>query len=190
MRAPLPLFVCAASAGLLLFAACTTDYQKGLEDPNFGNANALAGQRQPGPTSESALDGGAGGGGAGTPECVRAGGAIVDGGDCAVSFKTILGAFKAANCGLASCHGSATPPNEPRIDPDDPAGMWPEFAGFKLSNGSLYINPCSTDPAASAIACNVNPAATCGALMPAGVGLPINVVTDIETWLKCGAPKN
>lgn len=65
MRAHVPLCLCAASVGLLLFAACTTDYQLGLEDPNYGNANALAGQRQPGPTSEVVTDGGGGGGGGG-----------------------------------------------------------------------------------------------------------------------------
>ena len=176
----------------MLIAACTTDYQKGLEDPNFGAPNALAGQRQPGPSSTEASDGGGGGGGAsGVPECVKAGGTLVDGGPCAVSFKTILAAFKAANCQTAgSCHGGTTPPNEPRIDPDDPAGMWAEFASFKLSNGGLYINPCSTDPAQSTIGCNVNNAAPCGAVMPPGVGLPANVVADIDTWLKCGAPNN
>ena len=191
MRAHVPLCLCAASVGLL-FAACTTDYQLGLEDPNYGNANALAGQRQPGPTSEVVTDGGGGGGGGGasTPECVKRGETLVDGGACAVSFKTILAAFKAANCQTASCHGTATPPNEPRIDPDDPTGMWEEFAGFKLSNGTDYINPCSTDPAKSTIGCNVNAATPCGAVMPPGVGLPGNVVADIETWLKCGAPNN
>lgn len=175
----------------MLFAACTTDYQKGVDDPNFGAPNALAGQRQPGPSSEVASDGGGGGGGAGGAECVKAGGALIDGGPCAVSFKTILEAFRAASCQTAgSCHGGVTPPNLPRIDPDDPNGMWAEFASFKLSNGKLYINPCSTDPADSTMACNVSTSATCGAVMPPGVGLPANVVTDIETWLKCGAPNN
>ena len=191
MRAQHFVYLCAASIGALLFAACTTDYQKGLEDPNFGGPNALAGQKQPGPTSEVVSDGGTSSGGGATPECVKAGGALVDGGACAVSFKTILAAFKAANCQTAgACHGGATPPNQPRIDPDDPNGMWAEFASFKLSNGAVYINPCSTAPAQSTLGCNVNPAATCGSLMPAGVGLPANVVADIDTWLKCGAPNN
>ena len=68
--------------------------------------------------------------------------------------------------------------------------MWAAFASFKLKNGKLYINPCSTDPAQSTIACNVNAAATCGALMPPGTGLPAQVVADMATWLKCGAPNN
>ncbi len=192
MRASLPFCLCAASAALVLFAACTTDYQKGLEDPKYGNPNALAGQKQPGPSSEVASDGGDSTGTTGsTPECVKAGGALVDGGGaCAVSFKTILAAFKDASCQTVSCHGGATPPNQPRINPDDPAGMWAEFAAFKLSNGKLYINPCSTDPTESSMACNVDNAAPCGAVMPPGVGLPANVVADIQTWLTCGAPNN
>lgn len=193
MRGHFTMGACICSAGLAVAAACTTDYQKGLEDPNFGAPNALAGQKQPGPTSEVTNPGGGAGGGAGAqPACVTAGGTLVgDAGACAVSFKSILAAFKAANCQTAgSCHGGTSPPNQPRIDPDDPNGMWAEFAGFKLSNGKLYINPCSTDPAQSTIGCNVNAAASCGALMPPGGGLPANVVADIDTWLKCGAPNN
>ncbi|MBX3206376.1 MAG: hypothetical protein KF764_14985 [Labilithrix sp.] len=194
MRPTLPLLCGFASLGLLVFAACTTDYQKGLEDPAFGAPNALAGQKQPGPSSENTADNGSSGtsgGAATTPECVKAGGTLVDGGACDVSFKTILAAFKAANCQTAgSCHGGATPPNQPRIDPDDPDAMWAIFAGFKLSNGTVYINPCSTDPAQSTIGCNINAAAACGSVMPPGAGLPGNVIADIDTWLKCGAPNN
>jgi hypothetical protein len=170
--------------------ACTTDYQKGLEDPRYGVPNALAGYQQPGPSS--AKGGNSGGDGPGTPECVKAGGALVDGGPCTVSFKdVILPAFQAANCQTAgSCHGGESPPNQPRIDPADGPGMWAEFAAFKLSNGKVYINPCSTDPTASTISCNVNKAASCGSVMPPGLGLSADVVGKIDTWLKCGAPNN
>ncbi len=192
MRARHLLALAACGAALAVASACTTDYQKGLDDPNYGTPNALAGQKQPGPTSETLSDAGGGGTGAtAQPACVQAGGALVDGGACAVSFKTILAAFKAANCQTAgSCHGGATPPNQPRINPDDAPGMWAEFTTFKLSNGKLYVNPCSTDPTQSTIGCNVNAAASCGAVMPPGAGLAANVVTDIDTWLKCGAPNN
>lgn len=186
------IVVVACSCGLGLAVACTTDYQKGLDDPNFGAPNALVGTKQPGPTSEQMTKGaGTGSGAAAQPACVQAGAQLVDGGTCAVSFKTILAAFKTASCQTAgSCHGGANPPNQPRIEPDDPT-IWSEFAAFKLSNGKLYINPCSTDPTQSTIGCNVNKAAPCGSqLMPPGVGLPANVVTDIDTWLKCGAPNN
>lgn len=191
MRRNLLLCTVAACLGLIAVAACTTDYQKGLEDPAFGAPNALAGQKQPGPTSEVTSDNGSSGGGAASPECVRAGGALVDGGECAVSFKTILAAFRAANCQTAgSCHGGATPASEPKIDPDDPDGTWATFAGFKLSNGTVYINPCSTDPTQSTMRCNLDVSASCGSVMPPSVGLPGNVLEDIDTWLGCGAPNN
>lgn len=180
--------------GLLCAAACTTDYQKGLDDPTYGAPNALAGQKQPSATSDTATAGdGGGSSGAGTPACVAAGGTLVaDAGACSVTFKSILASFKAANCQTAgSCHGGASPPNQPRIDPDDAAGMYAEFTTFKLSNGKLYVNPCSTAPTDSSIACNVSSTGTCGSqLMPPGAGLPANVVTDINTWLACGAPNN
>ena len=87
-------------------------------------------------------------------------------------------------------HGGDPPANKPRIDPDQPDVTWLALATFKLSNNTLYINPCSTDPTQSALACNVNATTPCGTLMPPGTGLPANVVADIDTWLKCGAPKN
>lgn len=189
MRPKLLAFSLVVGVLSLVFVACTTDYQMGLEDPKFGAPNALAGQKQPGPSSATTSDGG--GAARSTPECVKAGGTLVDAGPCTVSFKTdILGAFQAANCQTAgSCHGGASPPNQPRIEPTDP-GIWHEFASFKLSNGRLYINPCSTDPAQSTIACNVSQTAPCGSIMPPGIGLSADVVTKVETWLKCGAPNN
>src|SRR5262245_7763966 len=81
------------SPAVLASVACTTDYQKGLEDPKFGLPNALAGQKQPGPSSETDDRPGTGA----QPECVKAGGAIIDAGACTVSFKAdVLGAFAAS----------------------------------------------------------------------------------------------
>src|SRR6184192_999077 len=48
-------FVLLASLGLvgaLSIFGCTTDYQKNLDDPSFGAPNALAGQKQPGSSTE------------------------------------------------------------------------------------------------------------------------------------------
>ncbi len=174
-------------------AACVTEYQKGAGDPNFGAPNSLAGQKQPGPSSEvTSGEGGAPSSGSGAmPECVRAGGKLAEPTNCTVSFKTILAAFKAANCQTTgTCHGGASPPNQPRIDPDDPAAMWLELSAFKLSNGKFYINPCSTNPTDSSIGCNVNLSAPCGSVMPPGLGLTPAVIADIDTWLKCGSPNN
>ena len=175
----------------IALVACTTDYQKNLEDPLFGNPNSLANATQPGPATDTAS------GGAVKALCVTNGGALVDAGVCAVSFKTDdLGAFKAANCQTAgSCHGGATPPNQPAINPDDPAGAYNAFIAFKLSTSKAYVNPCSTDDTQSGIAANVDSTAAAtdrGTLMPSGVatGLPADQVTKIRTWLKCGAPNN
>ena len=48
------------------------------------------------------------------------------------------------------------------------------------------------DPDASTIGCNVNATTPCGTLMPyqSTAGLKANVLADIDTWLKCGAPNN
>ncbi len=191
----------ALTAGTAAIAACTTDYQKGADDPNYGAPNALAGQQQP-PSSQDLVSGNTGGGseggasssGGGSVACVKAGGTLLgDAGPCTVSFKTdVLGAFGAASpqCSLPSCHGGATPPNPPRIDPGDPTGMYTEFAGFKLSNGAAYINPCSTDPTKAGIECNVAAQNGCGAHMPQGGQLAADAITKIDTWLKCGSPNN
>jgi hypothetical protein len=171
--------------------ACTTDYQLGLEDPRYGAPNALAGQKQPGPTSEATAE--RKGTNTKDPVCVQTGGTLVDGGACNVSFKNdIIPALSAANCALSgSCHGGESPLFPPRIDIAKPDITWTEFSVYKLSNGGTpYINPCSTDPTKSSFACNVNPTGTCGKLMPAGTGLPADVVTKIETWLRCGSPQN
>lgn len=195
MLAPRFRISCAVAIGVsatIALVACTTDYQKNLDDPLFGNPNALANETQPGPTGSG---GSSGSSATATPSCVTSGGKLVEAGTCAVSFKTdILGAFKAANCQTAgSCHGGTTPPNQPRIDPTDPAGMYSEFTTFKLSTGKVYVNPCSTDDTQSAMAANVDTTAAAtdrGTLMPPGLGLTAAQVTSIRTWLKCGAPNN
>ena len=185
-------FLAAASA---VVAGCKTDYQQGKEDPAFGLPNALANQIQPGPSSD--LGNGSGSSGAtGDLLCVKNGGAPVDGGACAVSFKNdILGAFKTAGCDTSICHGGSNPPNQPKIAADDGPGTWTIFAGFKLSTGSMYIDPCSTDPTKSGIAANVDikgDRTLGGTIMPSGTttGLGADVLTKIGTWQKCAAPNN
>lgn len=186
-----------ASAVALVAVACTTDYQKGLDDPNFGDPNALAGQKQPGATSEVASvpsgEGGAGGGGS-TIACVASGGTVIDGGPCAVSFKNdVLPALGRSTCTQTSCHGGATPPTPPRIEPSDAPAMWQLFASFKMNTGNLpYINPCDKDKAKSGIACNLYAVGHCGVQMPLG-GTPATPQADIdkiEQWLACGSPNN
>jgi hypothetical protein len=186
----------AVAGAVLVVGACTTDYQQGKGDPNFGGPNALAGQRPPGATSDNLADGGSSSGSAvgSKPKCVGAGGTQVDAGTCAVSFsKDVLAAFGTADCANPNCHGGATPRNEPRIEPSDPAAMWQEFQAFTISTGKPYINPCSTDSAQSQMGCNLyagGTAGACGVHMPSTGQLPPDAITKIETWLKCGSPNN
>lgn len=177
--------------------ACTTDYQKGLDDPNFGGPNALAGQKQPGATTEvlttpSGSEGGAPGGS--TIVCVATGGTLIDGGPCPVSFKNdVLPALGRSTCTQTACHGGPTPPSPPRIEPSDAPAMWQLFASFKMNAGGLpYINPCEKDKAKSGIACNLYATGFCGVQMPLG-GSPPTPQADIdkiEQWLACGSPNN
>ena len=193
-RASLIASTCLASA-VLIISACTTDYQLGKEDPNYGGPNALAGQRPPGATADVQTEGGAPSNTPGsTPKCVTAGGALVDGGACAVSFsKDVLAAFGTAGCADTNCHGGVTPRNDPRIEPSDGPAMWQEFQGFTISNGKPYINPCSTDDKLSTMGCNLYASGTtgaCGVHMPSTGQLAPDVVKKIEDWLKCGSPNN
>lgn len=189
-------FVAASVA--LVTAACTTDYQKGVDDPNFGAPNALAGQKQPGATSDIAPattgEGGTTGGGGSTVVCVATGGALLDGGPCAVSFKNdVLPAFGRSTCIQTSCHGGATPPSPPRIEPSDPAASYQIFASFKMNTGGLpYINPCSTDKTKAGIACNLYATGNCGVKMPLGgtPQMPQADIDKIDQWVQCGSPNN
>jgi hypothetical protein len=175
--------------------ACTTDYQKGVDDPSYGGPNALANQKQPGSTTDTVKarpgEGGVAPGGA-TILCVQQGGALLgDAGACAVSFsKDIIPALGASTCATIGCHGGATPPNPPRVDPGDPKAMYAEFAAFKMNGGLAYINPCSTDKTKSGLACNLYATGGCGVHMPSGGQLPQADITKIDTWLACGSPDN
>jgi hypothetical protein len=128
------------------------------------------------------------------PKCVTAGGMQVDSGTCTVSFaKDVLAEFGKAGCADANCHGGATPRNEPRIEPSDGPAMWLEFQAFTISDGKSYIDPCTIDDKKMAMGCNLyaaGQAGACGVHMPSTGQLAPDVVTKIETWLKCGAPNN
>lgn len=196
LRLRSPLLLVWVGSALALVVACTTDYQKGVDDPNYGVPNALAGQQQPGPTSDNASSGGDGGGsssGGTKPACVTGGGQLIDGGPCTVSFaKDVLPALGAATpaCTLPSCHGGLNPPNPPRIEPSDAKGMYDVFVAFKISTGVPYINPCSTEVAKAGLACNLYQNGACGTHMPQGGQMAQDQITKIETWLKCGSPNN
>ncbi|MEO8874128.1 MAG: hypothetical protein ABI461_00960 [Polyangiaceae bacterium] len=121
---------------------------------------------------------------------------------CGVSFATtIFGKYMAATgtwkCTDSSCHGptgsSGTSANAPTIDGTDPKKAYAALATYRFQ-GKMYINACSIDPSASGMDSNLTGAAQ--PKMPqsgAGVSPPgatPDELTDLETWLKCGAPDN
>lgn len=185
------------TSGLAVVAACTTDYQLGTSDPIYGAPNALENQKPPRPTLEGTLDGGGTGSSSSgsQPACVKAGGTLVDGGPCAVSFKTdilkIMGtaAAPSAACSSTDCHGGKSPPAQPSIEPGSPDDTYNGFQGF-TAGGRTYISPCETDPTKTSILCNLQ-AAACGSKMPKGGGqISAEDLKKIEDWVKCGAPNN
>ncbi|MBX3225715.1 MAG: hypothetical protein KIT84_30940 [Labilithrix sp.] len=192
MRARWARLVVVGSAGVAALA-CTTDYQQGLEDPNYGGPSALKGQKPPGPTVE-ATDEGSSGGGANQPLCVKLGGALLATPPaCNVKFSTdVMQALAAGSCSTAACHGGAEPANQPKIDPADLPGSYASMAAFPPRSGKPYINPCSIDPALSVIDDNLDPAAPAadrGTVMPPGSGL-VAAIPKVREWLQCGSPNN
>ncbi len=188
------LVVTCAAVGVT--AACTTDYQKGLDDPNYGGPNALVGEKQPPTSSElTAGSGGEGGasssGGAGVG-CVSVDKQMLaDGGTCTVSWsKDLVPAFQmGTSCSIVGCHGQGA---APQFDLTNATGAYTALANYKIADGRYYLNPCSTDPTKGALECNTAKAAPqCGSQhMPVGGQLPDDVLTKIDTWAKCGSPNN
>lgn len=107
--------------------------------------------------------------------------------DCkTVSFKTVLAGIGQAGCGSVTCHGTRLG-NPPRIETADAELTYNSFVAYKLG-GKAYVKPQSTDPNDSAMHCHFH--AQCGAKMPPGGGtIPAELVTAVDAWLACGAPK-
>lgn len=190
MRASAPVLV---GLGLvfscLIVAACTTDYQLGKDDVSYGGPNALQGKQPPGTSIDTSDDGGGTSSGGNTLKC----GTQIDGGTCAVSWKTdIIGAWSTANCSSTACHGGPTPINQPSIDTTNATTTWMNLEAFTISTGLPYINPCSVDPTASAIGANMlaDPGATGGSHMPQAGQLAQADIDKINMWVICGAPDN
>jgi hypothetical protein len=171
--------VLAVSAGAL-GAACDLE-----PDTHYGPHSGLSKSNLPTPPP---AEGGAGDAGVSCGE-----GGVVDAGACTVSYMNDIwpkmqGAW---HCSDAKCHGGTS--YQPQLDSADNA--YANMASFLIGT-KPYINPCSTDPDASAFMCNIsNP--FCGtAQMP----FPDNTlgsgpmsggdITLVTTWLQCGAPKN
>ena len=189
MRAtPLLVGIIIGLAGCIAMA-CTTDYQQGKDDVAYGGPNALEGKQPPGTSIDVGANNEAGASSGGTVTC----GMQIDGGTCAVTFSgDIMTAWTAANCSLVSCHGGATPVNQPPIDTMNAKTTWNTLQAFTISSGLPYINPCSTDPTASAVAANMlaDPGAKGGSHMPQSSQLPQADIDKINTWVACGAPNN
>jgi hypothetical protein len=142
---------------------------------------------------------GGGNGGGGDAGCGGAG--PIDGGACAVKWSTDIypkmtagGAWK---CADTNCHGgNATPPI---ISGTSASAAYTALVNYGLIADTTkhYFNPCSTDPAQSAFVCNTTTPSTCGALgmpslaTPPGAAAPTPTeLTQIATWVGCGAPEN
>ena len=71
----------------------------------------------------------------------------------------------------------------------DPIQTYKNLLGYTASTGKAYLDPCSTDPTASAITCNLTMG--CGTPMPSGPGkVTADQATKIQTWVACGSPNN
>lgn len=122
--------------------------------------------------------------------CTISGGSIVDAGPCSVSWlTTIWPAMQGAwGCASATCHGGGT---DPPMD-GTASQAYATLADYTAVNSEPYFNPCSTSASASAFVCNTALTGTCGIQMPLASGGTISDagLTEIATWVACGAPEN
>ena len=179
--------------GLAAFSACSlvvgTVAGCNIEaDTKFGNHSGLLKENLPKPPEDG--DSGAGDGGA-----LCNGNGPIDGGACAVSWKTDIWPKMSSSgvwgCANNKCHGATA--NDPSgLDGQDHA--YAILTAWTKTAGKPYINPCSTDPDASSFLCNMS--AACGTHMPypdntigTGPAAPADLAT-LTTWVQCGSPNN
>ena len=176
------------------FAACG-----GEVDTHYGPPSGLTGKSPPLPSGVDAsspppVTGGDGG----TPSALCGGKGPIDGGACAVSWKTNIyakmGAVGAWKCADANCHGTVGG-NPPYIMGSSSHADYVALMAAKIT-ARPYLNPCSTDPAQSTIACNVGATdPLCGVgPMPfttnGAVALTAAEKADLKAWVACGSPEN
>lgn len=179
MRAWLGAFGGVAFTGAIVLA-CTTDYQKGVDDPNYGGPNALSNTKAPpafGSTATGDSDAGSSG--------LKCGTAVTPDPACTVSFKDKILPTLTATCVGSSCHTTTDP-----IITADAKTTYDNFVKFATSVNKFYINPCSKDDTQSIFACNLEGATGCGVKMPLSGTYDAAKIADIRTWLKCGSPNN
>jgi hypothetical protein len=195
-----------AVVGGAVAAACGGETQ-----PNYGPPNGLVGVTPPTPGtgsgsgSGSSTSSGSGGGSGSSSGTASSGGgdggssgaSSSGGGDgginanCTVSWaNTVYPSFTTDGmCSTAVCHGGT---NAPTINANDPTGTYTTLTKYTI-NGKAYIAAGDTNPADSAIECNMSiTTPACGiAQMPEAPGaLNATDRTNLETWLACGSPNN
>lgn len=172
------------------------------DETHYGGPTGLSGKKVA-PAPGETTNGGGSNPGAAAP-CDEAGASLSEGGTCSVSWtNTIFAKYIAQpngtwQCSNTNCHGpsgsSGVGVNQPTIDGQDATKAYAAFTQFTGLQGERYINACTTDPTGSAIDCNLK--GTCTPSMPTtGAGVSSAKVqpaelTDLETWLACGAPLN
>ena len=179
------------------FAACG-----GEVDTHYGPPSGLTGKSPPLPSGGSG-DSGTGNppvttGDGGKPNALCGGNGPVDGGACAVSWKTNIyakmGAVGAWKCADANCHGTFGG-NPPYIMGSNSHADYVALTVAKIT-AKPYLNPCSTDPAQSTIACNVGATAPLCGLGPmpftTNGATPLTAAekADLMTWVASGSPEN
>ena len=152
-------------------------------DTHYGPHSGLSKNNLPNPPPAEGGAVGDGGFACGTP---------VDGGTCSVSYQTDIWTkmSTAWHCTDAKCHGGTS--YQPQLDTADDA--YNNMMTYMVNGTTPYIDPCSTDPDASAFVCNVS--GTCATQMPfpdntRGSGpMSGSDMQLVQTWVQCGAPKN
>jgi hypothetical protein len=179
-RAPWGAVLLAIAAGP---SGCSSD-----DSTHYGPPGGLLGKMLPLPAS--------GGSDGGSASFDAGGGALADGGSCAVSWTTQIAPGMAPGgkwkCADSTCHGGLQGPKMTA----DPAATYASLASYTTQFAPRmlrYIDPGNTDPAASGIECNLS-GATCGNQMPLTFNgaqpLSSQELADLDTWIRCGAPEN
>ena len=154
-------------------------------DTHYGPHSGLVKTNLPNPTPS---DGGP------LPDGAFACGTPVDAGACSVSYSAQIWVNMSTtwHCSDANCHGATA--NQP-FNLDNATDAYNNLMAFQIA-GKPYINPCSTNPDASAFLCNVQSPACGTGQMPlanSAVGsgpMSSSDVALVQTWVQCGAPKN
>lgn len=189
-----------AAAALFLATLIPLALACGSEDETkYGGPEGLSGRKVQDPT------GSVGTAPVGSPApCDEAGASTAEGGSCTVSFQQTIfakymnGTTGTWKCASSSCHGpsgsSGVGVNAPTIDGTNARATYNALTQFNSLQGMPYINACTTDPSGSAIDCNLKGGCqpqmpTTGAGVSSASAQPAEI-SDLETWLQCGAPFN